>query len=137
MKNSADSKTAHTPGPWTLTHVSGSNFAVQEFMVRGMFAGEPNVYPIFNRDASAVNGSSVFVSPENAALIAAAPNLLATLEELVACRLVADIYNGSALDKQEILRRFDEAEKVIAKVLLPPSATPGLEAAHNKGETDA
>ena len=32
----------HTPGPWTLTHIAGSNFAVQRFEVRGMLGGTPN-----------------------------------------------------------------------------------------------
>lgn len=73
---------SHTPGPWTLTHIQGSNFAVQEFKIRGMFGNTPNVYPIFNRDSSAIDGATVHCSPEDARLIAAAPELLEALIDL-------------------------------------------------------
>lgn len=73
-----------TSGPWTLTHISGSNFAVQRFEVRGMLGDSPNVYPIFNRDCSAIDGGSVCMSPENARLISAAPCLHAALAALFA-----------------------------------------------------
>lgn len=73
----------HNEGPWTLTHISGSNFAVQEFKIRGMFGDTPDVYPIFNKDASAIDGTTIFCSPEDAKLIAAAPELLALLQELI------------------------------------------------------
>lgn len=72
-----------TPGPWTLTHVQGSNFAVQEFSIRGMFGEKPNVYPIFNRDTSAIDGETIYTSPANARLIAAAPELYDLLGEAV------------------------------------------------------
>jgi hypothetical protein len=71
----------YTKGPWTLTHVQGSNFAIQKFEIRGMFGDKPNVYPIFNKDANAIDGTRIFCSPENARLIAAAPELLESLEE--------------------------------------------------------
>lgn len=64
-----------TKGPWTLTHISGSNFAVQEFGIRGMFGTKPNVYPIFNRNSAAIDGASVHCSPANAHLMSAAPDL--------------------------------------------------------------
>ena len=72
-----------TAGPWTLTHVNGSNFAVQEFEIRGMLGDKPNVYPIFQKDRSAINGATVYVSPENARLIAAAPEMYAALKRFV------------------------------------------------------
>jgi hypothetical protein len=64
-----------TPGPWTRTHVRGSNFAVQAFEFCGVFLGDENVYPIFQRDTTAIDGSPVFTSPGNAQLIEAAPDL--------------------------------------------------------------
>jgi hypothetical protein len=72
----------HTPGPWTLVHKGGSNFAVQRFEIRGMFVGRPNTAPIFNKDTSAIDGTTICCSPENARLIAAAPDLLAALKLL-------------------------------------------------------
>lgn len=66
----------YTPGPWTVTHVAGQNFAIQQFRIRGMLGDSPNVYPIFSKDRSALDGADVFCSPENARLIAAAPELL-------------------------------------------------------------
>lgn len=89
--------TRHTKGPWTATHISGNNFAVQEFNIRGMFGPSPNVSPIFNRDTSAIDGVHVFVSPEDGRLIAAAPDLLATLKALLrrypANATVDDLYH--------------------------------------------
>lgn len=73
----------HTPGPWTAKHIAGSNFAVQEFSIRGAFDETPHVYPIFNKDRSAIDGTTVFCSPEDARLIAAAPELLEALETIV------------------------------------------------------
>lgn len=73
----------HTRGPWTLTHISGSNFAVQEFEIRGVFGDKPNVYPIFNRNSGAIDGGTIYCSPENARLINAAPALLENLRNLV------------------------------------------------------
>lgn len=70
----------HTKGPWTLKHVSGSNFANQRFEIRGMFGDRPAAYPIFNMDTSALAGATVCCSPGDAALIAAAPELLEALE---------------------------------------------------------
>jgi len=75
---------SYTKGPWTLTHISGSNFAVQTFEIRGSFGGEPNVYPIFNKNTSAIDGGLIHASPENARLIAAAPDLLEALQEQLA-----------------------------------------------------
>src|SRR5262249_46777947 len=72
----------HTKGPWTLTHISGDNFAVQEFEIRGVFFGKPNVSSIFNKNTSAIDGRSVFCSPQDARLINAAPALLAEVERL-------------------------------------------------------
>jgi hypothetical protein len=74
----------HTRGPWTLTHKHGSNFAVQCFEIRGMFGDSPNVSPIFNKSTSAIDGALIYASPEDARLIAAAPELLAALENLTA-----------------------------------------------------
>lgn len=73
----------HTRGPWTLTHKRGSNFAVQEWEIRGMFADRPNISPIFNRNISAIEGTTFCASPEDARLIAAAPELLAALTRLI------------------------------------------------------
>jgi hypothetical protein len=71
----------HTAGPWTLTHVAGQNFAVQEFEFRGMFGDYANVRPIFNKDRYALDGRTVFCSPEDAKLIAAAPDMLQGLRD--------------------------------------------------------
>lgn len=72
----------HTPGPWTLTHRGGSNFAVQAFEIRGMFGDSQNTYPIFNCDTHEVNGAEICVSPEDARLIAAAPEMKVLLAEV-------------------------------------------------------
>lgn len=73
---------AATHGSWNLKHISGSNFAVQEFQFRS--AGS---YPIFQIDDSAIDCGSVFCSPEDANLIAAyrneTPKLIAALREAV------------------------------------------------------
>ena len=71
-----------TPGPWTLTHIEGSNFAIQRFEIRGMFGDKPNVYPVFNRSLGAIEGGTICVSPQDANLIAAAPELYKALRGL-------------------------------------------------------
>lgn len=68
--------TKHTPGPWTARHIQGSNFAVQEFDIRA------GTYSIFQKDTSAIDGCTVYCSPENAALIAAAPDMLEALKQI-------------------------------------------------------
>ena len=120
---SADSKTAnHTPGPWVVEACgaciqvaqSPDHPAIAEMWLRG------------NRDQELAN----------ARLIAAAPDLLAALQEL------AEIVQG-ALDDTNLhglgMDSFtlQPARLAIAKALGERGATPGLEAAHNKGETDA
>lgn len=75
---------AATAGPWSARHVSGSNFAVQQFDIRGMLGDRPHVYPIFNRDISAIDGQTVCVSPADAALIALTPTLARRVLELAA-----------------------------------------------------
>jgi len=77
------SKDAHTPTPWTLTHIEGTNFAVQEFDIRGMFGDSPNVYPIFQKDRSAIDGTYVCLHPADAAFIVKAVNSHDTLTALV------------------------------------------------------
>ena len=67
----------HTAGPWILKHISGQNFAVQRFEIR---SGASMPHPIFNKDTSAIDGTSVCMSPEDARLIAAAPELLEALK---------------------------------------------------------
>lgn len=69
-----------TPGPWVLKHISGSNFAVQRFEIR---SGSGMPHPIFNKDISAIDGTTVCMSPQDANLIAAAPCLLEALIKLV------------------------------------------------------
>jgi hypothetical protein len=77
----------HTVTPWTLNHIGGSNFAVQEFEIRGMFGDKPNVHPIFNKDRSAIDGATIFCRQEDAAFIVRACNahdeLVNALEELI------------------------------------------------------
>jgi hypothetical protein len=80
-----------TRGPWTLTHRSGSNFAVQEFEIRGMFMDSPNVNPIFNKSCAAIDGTTIFVCPEDALLLTAAPDLYA------ACQAVLETWEGRDL----------------------------------------
>jgi hypothetical protein len=82
----------HTKEPWTLTHVRGNNFAVQEFDIRGMFGDAPNVYPIFNKNTSAIDDATVFCSPENAARIVACVNAMEGLtnEQVAALRASRD-----------------------------------------------
>jgi hypothetical protein len=73
----------HTEGPWSLVHKAGSNFAVQRFEIRGMFAGHPHSAPIFNKDTSAIDGTTICCSPADARLISAAPDLLAALQGVI------------------------------------------------------
>lgn len=73
-------ETKHTPGPWVAKHLSGSNFAVQRFEIRSG-AGLP--MPIFQKDTSAIDCASVCLSTHDANLIAAAPELLESLSNLV------------------------------------------------------
>jgi hypothetical protein len=104
----------HTPGPWTLTHVGGSNFAVQTFEVRGMFGDKPNVYPIFNRNSSSIDGGVIHTSPENACLIAAAPDLLEALEAFV-----ARLGNVSGTGNSGLCETVRNAKAAIAKATTP------------------
>lgn len=85
----------HTPGPWTLTHCSGTNFAVQTFEIRGMFCDSPNVSPIFNKSTNAIDGTLIHASPEDARLIAAAPDLLA-----IAQRILDRGYVSESIDEE-------------------------------------
>ncbi len=71
---------ANKAGPWVLKHISGSNFAVQRFEIR---SGSGMPHPIFNKDTSAIDGTSVCMSPQDAKLIAAAPDMLKALEGVV------------------------------------------------------
>ncbi|AZD07529.1 hypothetical protein C4K26_2126 [Pseudomonas chlororaphis] len=73
-------RTKHTPGPWVAKHISGSNFAIQRFEFRSA-AGLPT--PIFNKDTSAIDCTTACVSPHDAKLIAAAPELLEALLSIV------------------------------------------------------
>lgn len=73
----------HTPGPWALKHVSGSNFAVQRFEIRGMFGSKPGILPVFNKDTTAIDGTTICCSPQDAALITAAPDLLDAAEKVI------------------------------------------------------
>src|SRR5690606_22897853 len=75
-------KFKHTPGPWTLKHVGGSNFAVQRFEIRGVGLGRTNIAPIFNKDTSAIDGTTICCSPQDALLISSAPELLQELIEI-------------------------------------------------------
>lgn len=77
------SQVKHTPGPWSLKHVSGSNFAVQRFEIRGVFLGHEGKAVVFNKDTSAIDGTTVCCSPGDARLIAAAPELLEALQDLL------------------------------------------------------
>jgi hypothetical protein len=70
---------SHSKGPWTLKHIGGTNFAVQEFDVRGKFGSKEGIYPIFNKGRDEIYGTTIFTSPEDARLIAAAPDLLEAL----------------------------------------------------------
>lgn len=70
----------YTKGPWTLKHVNGSNFANQRFEIRGMLGERPGGLPIFNKDTSAIDGTTICCSPADAALITAAPELLEACE---------------------------------------------------------
>lgn len=108
----------HTPGPWTLKHVSGSNFANQRFEIRGMFGDHPAAYPIFNIDTSALAGATVCCSPDDARLITAAPELLGALRAIV--KQWDYIYPHLKWHDQEYLediefREFHEARAAISK----------------------
>jgi hypothetical protein len=77
------SNDAHTATPWTLTHIEGTNFAIQEFDIRGMFGDSPNLYPIFQKDRSAIDGTYVCLHPADAAFIVKAVNSHDTLTALL------------------------------------------------------
>jgi hypothetical protein len=68
--------TEETREIWHVRHVSGSNVHVQEFDIRVDWDGRP-IEPVFNRSNFAIDGATVHVSPRHAALIGAAPELLA------------------------------------------------------------
>ncbi len=95
------SNATHTPGPWSLKHVGGSNFAVQQFDIR---AGG---FPVFNKSARAIDGGLIYVSPGDASLIAAAPELLEALEALL-----HEAWNNMSGGAGHIL---DDARAAIAK----------------------
>lgn len=112
------SKHKHTPGPWTLKHVSGSNFANQRFEIRGMFGDRPATYPIFNKDTSALDGATVCCSPSDARLMTSAPCLLKALQAVV--KQWDHIYPDLKWHSQEYLedvefREIQEARAAIAK----------------------
>ena len=54
-----------------------------------MFGESPNVYPIFNKSAWAIDGATVCMHPNDANLIAAAPDLLAALKSCVDALIVS------------------------------------------------
>lgn len=83
------SKASHTQGEWQLKHISGSNFAVQCFDIRA-----DGVFPIFNKDTSCIDGATICVSPEDARLIAAAPELLEALKEAHRALMFYEWYNN-------------------------------------------
>ncbi|WDG79181.1 hypothetical protein PUP68_11860 [Pseudomonas chlororaphis] len=99
-------ETKHTPGPWVAKHISGSNFAVQRFEIRSG-AGLPT--PIFNKDTSAIDCTTACLSPHDANLIAAAPELLESLSNLVGlARLGAahlGKYHAALADADAIIAR--------------------------------
>jgi len=68
----------HTRGPWILKHVSGNNFAVQEWEIRSEGA-----YPIFSRSNLAIDGTTIHCSPQDARLIVAAPDMYEICKELM------------------------------------------------------
>lgn len=104
--------TLHTPGPWTAKHVGGSNFAVQEFEIRGSLSAGKCVYPIFNQRRGEVLGSTVFVSPQDARLIAAAPDLLAALKALF--HEHDQTYDGEGMSI-ELFKAWEMTRAAIAK----------------------
>jgi hypothetical protein len=101
----------HTPGPWTLKHVQGSNFAVQEFDIRGVFAGHAGVAPIFNRSRHAIDGATIYTSPEDARLIATAPDFYSAALKFKEHQAAFD--NGddvaAMLHYADFVRMLDEA----------------------------
>jgi len=108
----------HSPLPWVAKHISGNNFAVQEFDIRGRFFGKDGVHPIFNKDKSAIDGTHVFVSPEDAALIVTAVNSHAALVEalresrdmlIISCGVE---HNCATETEKEIIARADAALKL-------------------------
>ncbi len=100
----------HTRGPWTLTHVHGRNFAVQCFEIRGA-----NVSPIFNKDTSAINGARIFCSPEDARLIAAAPELLKACQLWAAYQVAIDADTPEASHLAAYSTAMDATLNALAK----------------------
>jgi len=107
----------HTRTPWTLTHINGNNFAVQEFEIRGMFGVSPNVSPIFNKDRHAIDGAHIFISPEDAAHIVKCVNVHDELLEALELNRALDKPHSEGM---EILKTagFDYSNRFD----LPPSA---------------
>lgn len=112
---------SHTAGPWTLTHKRGNNFAVQEWEIRGMFGDKPNISPIFNVDIFAIHGTTFCASPQDARLIAAAPDLLALAKKLASecaeCRGVGHsmVDTGMPVDSRVDCPDCRDIHVVIAK----------------------
>lgn len=109
---------AFTPGPWSAKHIAGNNFAVQCFDIRGMFGDKPHVYPIFNRDESAIDGGYVYTSPANARLIAAAPELYEALRQLASNAEIAKAYLQPDADliSSALFDTICQAETALRKV---------------------
>lgn len=97
---------SYTQGPWTAKHVTGNNFAVQEFRIRSDFT------PIFNKDRHAIDGANVFCSPEDAKLIAAAPDLLEALQDLFGASMVHCMMGDGKDDQIEAIAK---ARAAVAK----------------------
>lgn len=101
-----------------MTHVAGQNFAVQQFRIRGMLGDSPNVYPIFNKNRGALDGADIFCSPENARLIAAAPDFYEW-----ATKTIERAHRGTIfLDCEEL----DELRSIVAKVSPSTTADSGV-----------
>jgi hypothetical protein len=115
----------HTARPWHLRHVSGNNFAVQEFEIRGDYEGKP-LFPIFNRDSSAIDGTTIYCSPQDARLIAASPDLYEALRELVATKDFHDqieIYGRRPIQEERYrevrVKAWDAARAALARAVKP------------------
>lgn len=96
-------ETKHTPGPWSV-YINGQRGANTCRVTAGGYT------------VASVNCVGDFNSEENAHLIAAAPDLLAALQEVLAYQLIDYNYHGEPTEAcRELAAAVAQAETAIAK----------------------
>jgi hypothetical protein len=114
---------SHTPGPWKVTESTASDGAINLYAETDWPVNTPGQRSLASMTGSAyTNPKKHYFNPEtleanraNARLIAAAPDMLEALREILnEAEAYADYLRSKALD-EELERTIDQARAAIAK----------------------